>query len=541
MAAGGCSEVYRFHKQDADREVYRIIDQKWDQRFGLKANYKVADVNEPAEQVESRPEVHELRVLSLADAVTMATAYNRDYQTQKESLYRVVLALTLERHRFDPQFFGVLSGDVIRDNEEKSRIFGGQFGFDQLLADGARITTSIATDWLRFLSGDPRETLTSVLSATIAQPLLRGAGRRIVQEALTQAERDALYQVRTFNRFRKEFVVSIVADYYRVLQALNAVENAESNYERLKQAKRRLAMFADEGRVPQFEVDQAEQDELRAWDNVVRAQQQYEQLLDRFKIRLSLPTDAPVELDPAELKALETAGVVKVSFNLADAVETALQQRLDLANDADRVDDARRNVYVAANGLWADLNLTADAAVNSPEDFRFGKIEFNQGTYSLGLELGLPLERKAERNAYRDALVALLQRRRAYEQAVDEVKLDVRQAYRELSEAAQRYEIQKQSLELARRRVESTALLLDIGRATTRDLLESQSALLEAENAITEALVNHTIATLRFYRDIGILRVRGDGLWETLESDIENLQAKAGADEVVRTESESGG
>jgi hypothetical protein len=56
------------------------------------------------------------------------------------------------------------------------------------------------------------------LSASVTQPLLRGSGRQIVQENLTQAERNALYQIRSFNRYRQTFVVSIVNDYYRVLQ-----------------------------------------------------------------------------------------------------------------------------------------------------------------------------------------------------------------------------------------------------------------------------------------------------------------------------------
>ena len=80
--------------------------------------------------------------------------------------------------------------------------------------------------------------------------------------------------------------------------------------------------------------------------------------------------------------------------------------------------------------------------------------------------------------------------------------------------AAELYRIQKNSLELADRRVESTSLLLQAGRLTTRDLLESQDALLEAQDSVTEALIGHAIAKLNFFRDVGILEVRPDGMWE---------------------------
>jgi hypothetical protein len=44
-------------------------------------------------------------------------------------------------------------------------------------------------------------------------------------ENLTQAERNVV-RIRSFNRFRETFVVSIVNDYYRVLQLQDAVVNA---------------------------------------------------------------------------------------------------------------------------------------------------------------------------------------------------------------------------------------------------------------------------------------------------------------------------
>jgi len=57
-------------------------------------------------------------------------------------------------------------------------------------------------------------------------------------------------------------------------------------------------------------------------------------------------------------------------------------------------------------------------------------------------------------------------------------------------------------------------LLLDAGRGTVRVLLESQDALLNAQDSVTTTLVNHLIAKLNFFTDVGILQVRPDGMWE---------------------------
>jgi outer membrane protein TolC len=509
---GGCSTER--YKAQADEEVYKIIDSKWQDSFGQKANYTISDVPPSPNDIQIEKAVPPSGVINLAQAVAMATANNRNYQTQKESLYLVALDLTLARHQFARQWFGTIDASYARDSTDESVGADGGLGFNQLLADGAQISASIAIDWARFLTGDPRTSLRSVLSASVVQPLLRGSGREVVQENLTQAERNALYQIRSFNHYRKTFVVSIVEEYYSVLQRREEVTNAKNNYDMQVESKQRLDMYAEAGRVDRFDVDEAEQSMLRAENNWVAAQQRYEQALDQFKIRLASPADANIELDPNELEALKEVGISEPNYTLDAAVETALARRLDLANSADRVDDAERKVKVAANNLGAELNLIGSATVDSTPDTDFTRLQFHQGTYGLGLEADLPFNRKAERNAYREVLIAFTQQKREYQNDMDEVKLEVRDAYRRLREQAESYRIQKLSLELAKKRVESNEMLLDAGRITVRLLLDSQNALVEAQNNYTRALVDHTVTKLNFFSNIGVLQVRPDGMWE---------------------------
>ncbi len=507
---GGCSPDH--YKQDADKEVYQIIDEKWQDKFPSQTNYKISDVP-PSPNDVNPAEYLPGGEISLTAAVALATAQNRIYQTQKEDLYLQALRLTLARHEFNPQFFGILGGRYNRNAADESVSASSEFGLNQLLAEGANISVSIANDWLRFLTGDPRRSLGSLLTASFTQPLLRGAGREIVQENLTQSERDTLYELRSFNRFRKTFVVSIINDYFSVLEALDQVENAKNNYQRLTVAYEQLKMLGEAGRQKPFEVDQAEQSKLAAWDNYVSTQESYKQVLDQFKIRLALPTDAEVSLDPNELRALESQDISEPNYPLTEAMDQALQERLDLANSRDQVADAERKVQVAKNNLAAALNLVGSANVNSTEPTSLERLRFHEGDYSLGLDMDLPLERKAERNAYRTALITVSRQQRAYELGIDEVKLSVRQAYRDLREAASRYKIQQLSMDLAHKRVESTTMLVDAGRATTRDLLDSNRALLDAQNARTAALVAYTIAKLNFFLNIEILQVQPDGMW----------------------------
>ncbi len=513
--SAGCTSREHF-KAEADEEVYNIIDSKWHASFGGKSNYVISDVAPLPNDIQLEKAVPPSRLITLAEAVAMATAQNRNYQTQKEGLYETALDLTLTRHKYVRQWFGTVDSGYLREGQTETASMGSDLGTTQttLLPGGAWLTTELAISWTRFLLGDPRTSLGSVLSATLEVPLLGIGAGRIAQEELTQSERNVLYEIRSFNRFRKDFVVSIVNDYYNVLRQRDTVTNAENNYKRVGESKERLEMEAKAGRKPPFEVDQAEQNLLKARDGYVVAQQNYEQAIDKFKIRLALPTDANVELDQNELKALEEIGIGEVDYTLDVAIESALLRRLDLANEADKIDDELRDVVLAADGLGPQLNLTGGVGVESREGTDVGQLQFHEGEYSGWLEADLPFDRKAERNAYRKTLIDLEQQQRRHENKIDTVKLEVRQAYRRLAETAERYSIQKNSLALAEKRVESTTLLLEAGRAKTRDLLDSQDDLLDAQNSVTGALVAHLVAKLTFFKDVGVLQVRPDGMWE---------------------------
>ncbi len=511
---GACSPDQ--YKAKADKEVYGIIDSKWEDEFGDKSNYMIADSNVPASPNDIRVEkiIPPSGILSLTEAVAMATSHNRDYLRQKEQLYLTALDLTLARHRFARQWFGTVDASYTRNSADESVGSDSRLGFNQLLADGAQVGASVAIDWARFLTGDPQTSLGSVLSATVTQPLLRGSGRKIVQENLTQAERNALYQLRSFARYRKTFVVSIVSAYYRVLQRKRSVLNDESSYRRLLESQKRLELMAKAGQASQFDVDEAKQQALSAENSWVQSQQSYESALDDFKVSLTLPTDTKVELDPNELTSLERMVTEQVNYTAETAIETALNWRLDFATSADRVEDAERKVVLAADNLGTELNLVGSAGVNSTERTRIDRLRFHEGTYSLGLEADLPLDRKAERNAYREALISLEQQQRTFENDRDNIELEVRDALRGLNAEAEGYRIQKLALELAADRLEAQQMLFDVGQSNVRLLLDSEGALLAAQNSVIRSMVEFTIARLSFYRDIGVLQVKPDGMWE---------------------------
>src|SRR5206468_772577 len=98
----------------------------------------------------------------------------------------------------------------------ESGSIASDFGWNQLLASGARISLSAANQFLRFFTGNKESVATTLFSGTVTQPILRGFGTTVVLEPLIQAERDVIYQIRGFERYRQNFAVQIASDFYRV-------------------------------------------------------------------------------------------------------------------------------------------------------------------------------------------------------------------------------------------------------------------------------------------------------------------------------------
>jgi hypothetical protein len=502
LVLAGCGP--KNYKRDADERVYRTIDRKWDPQFGSKANYRVSDVPPGPNDIRIANAVPASGVLTLPYALALATAHNRAYQTQKDVLYQAALDQRLVRHGYETQLFGGGSALYLHNDDDEVVRTEANIGFNRLLATGTQVSARVALAWAEVLAGTGDQGLIPIFSAVVVQPLLRGSNPQIVLEPLTQAERNTLYQIRTFNRFRKTFAVAVATQYLHALELYDVIRNTRDYRDALLALHGRTAKLVEAGLIPSYEVDQIQQDILRRLDVLILAQKEYERFLDQFKLTLALPMASEFHLDTRLLDALQQHGIPEPTFSLDDAVETALLRRLDLTNSADAVLDAQRGVYVAADSLRADLRLAGTVNLNTRGDQKI----------AAGPILDLPLDRVPEQHVYRTALLTLQQARRDYDQLADTIRLEVREAHRKLLEAAERSRVLSNARDLAQTRLKRTTALMEYGRASSRRVLDAQNDLYDARISATDALIDHAIATLNFYRDTDVLQVRPDGMWQ---------------------------
>ena len=83
-------------------------------------------------------------------------------------------------------------------------------GVGKVFNTGGRLLAGFANQVVFNFIGknSSQPTVQSFLPLTLVQPFLRGGGRAVTLEPLTQAERNLVYQIRAFAKFRQEFIVA---------------------------------------------------------------------------------------------------------------------------------------------------------------------------------------------------------------------------------------------------------------------------------------------------------------------------------------------
>jgi hypothetical protein len=235
-----------------------------------------------------------------------------------------------------------------------------------------------------------------------------------------------------------------------------------------------------------------------------------------------------------KLPGLQVTDVDVLTSSLDDgytaAIQTALTKRLDLMNARAGVLDAWRQIAVTANALQGvftvQYNLNSSTPTGGNQPFNFSG---SRGTNQLVFNAQLPLVRRAERNAYRAALINYQANRRTLMAFEDNIANDVRGDVRELRTIAQLYRIQQRVLEVQYAQVDNATAVLfappapsalgaagaDQGTAAalTNQVLGAQTNLVAAQNTLYQLWVSYLTSRMTFFLDLEQMQLDDRGVW----------------------------
>ncbi len=283
--------------------------------------------------------------IRLHQAVELGLLNSREFQDRREDLYLAALAVSLERFNFAAQAF--FTEQVFRRSIGRE-LGGGELwdintsaGITRRLPTGAALLLELANQVVIDLGSNRPDIAVSNVSLSIIQPFLRGGGLAVNLEDLTSAERNLLYAMRSYARFRKIYYVSVAAGggltnnpyglqglspnlgrgiggnltspsvgYFQLLQQQAQIANQRKNVAELERLLRLYRAFREGGQQSDLQVGQVEVSMLSSRANLLNGGggapglRQYLDQLDNFKLQLGLPMTVPLELDDAPLRPI---------------------------------------------------------------------------------------------------------------------------------------------------------------------------------------------------------------------------------------------
>ena len=488
------AEDLRFMPQDAiDQDANRVAQ-------------RINDMSEPSPNAMK---------LGLVEAIQFATTNSLEYVNAEEDYLIAALALLIEEHKWEPRFFNEFRldseiGDFagLEGRFDSALTIVNDFGVSQRLPMGGEVSASLIAsttnllDNFFFSNGEYADNVDLVLSADI--PLLRGAGNT-VREPLIQAKRNLVYAARAFETFRRTYYLNLVTNYLNLVVQQQSIENARRSVALFQQVEKRSSALVEAGRLEPFQADLAKQDTLFEIDRLGGLEERYRLAVDQFKLLIGMATESPVIIKK-EMLDLDAPEITP-----DEAVLIALRLRLEVQTERDRIDDLRRKVDLAKNGLLSDLDLNGSVLVPfaDPTNNIGFDLSPDEVSFGVGLTFSAALDRVIEKYQLRQSQIKLEQSIRQYYNARDKVAIEVRSRVRAIERAQFSFLLQERNVGIAENRLRSIEAAPD--RASTRDRTEAVNALRRAEDQRDSAARDLQVAIIEYLGASGRLRVRRDG------------------------------
>lgn len=416
--------------------------------------------------------------LGIREAVALALEKSPDLLDSRDLLKSAEANLAGVRALFLPQltpFFGRTPHDGdLGPRSDVGAALSQQFSFGPRILAQARAT-----------SAPGEEDYGSTFSATVEQPVLKGADPVVPKEPLRAARRLVDTQGRSLSTRRRQTVVAVWGSYLAAVAAeeLLAVarESAERSGKLLEASRARFAA----GSVSRLDVLRAEQLLASALAYAADTQAARDDTQDALGRILGQGPGSRFLLDAPERLPVQPPEV-------EEAVAASRTLREELVEERERVRDAEVQVRIAKSLVLPSLNLAAGwNATGAGADAWEAITSPGSGTFSLGFRASADVNRGQTLAQKAQAEISLGTARRSALLMEQDVERQVRAAARRLAAARQRFAIEEANLEVARTQLEVAALRFEKGLSDNFHVVDAENlynsarvALLSSRNAV---------------------------------------------------------
>jgi outer membrane protein TolC len=504
------------------------------QIFAHQWIYRGSEITTP----EASADEGETARLTVAEAVHQALLHNPGVAAQRLTPLRQRQDVNTAEAIFDP----ILTGAVNKDRRESpnssalagvlvnvQQNFNADLGFKKTLRTGGDFRIDFTNN--RFVSNARFQGLIPQyepeLVFSLNQPLLRNFGLNFAYLLVNVTKLQSEAAAWTYRAQLSDFVKRVIAAYWVVVFTKQNLVVQQESLELARQTLRENNERVRVGLLAPVAVKEAESQAAAREQQVIVANNQLDNALrllrqivylqkgDSFLPRPIEPVDQPrttpvtVDANAALNLALEQRPEVHAqTLDLQSKQVTARVRENQLLPRADFVGN------FGLNGLAGDAVTVTDTStgqqVQTPFDGPYSEAldrltSKKFYSYTVGLAVEIPIGNAAAKSEYTKAKIDVSQSELTRRQLFSDISLEVSTAANDVIANMKRIQASRVARELAEENLRNQQKRLEVGIATTKDVLDFQDDLTQARGVELQAATDYNISLAELARAQGTI------------------------------------
>ncbi|MBC2603555.1 TolC family protein [Puniceicoccus vermicola] len=509
----GCASVDEWSVFEPDYS--EKLAKETDREKPVETEEWIAPENLPTKVVRDGEEVYEV---SVEEAVFLALQNNPELRVQTLNPVIAGAFVQIERGVFDPELYALFEYqeenliEASRSTEEEFSVDGSsraaEVGIRQRLPTGTDLELAAVQE--QSVSNRTPEQNEARLGLTVTQSLLKGFGPVVNLASIQLAEWDSLISQYELWGYGEALIADVEIAYWRWVLARREIAIFEQSFAVAELQRDEIEQRIELGALPENDAAAVRAEVALRRRDLIDAQSALEEsrlrlarmiLPDGFVLQGGdvLPTSEPQLEEPPPLE------------NIDERIQLALESRPDLREAELRLDQARLETIVSRNGLLPRLDfflsLGKTGYASSFSD-SFRNLDGDTYDWSIGGEFSYPLGNRAGRGEQLAARATRDQALQSIRNLRRVIRTDVLLAANELERTRRQIGATAATVELQRQSVEAEKERLEVGIGTSLQLSQVQRDLLEAEIERVRAIVQYRIAQVELYLAEGSLLER---------------------------------
>jgi len=335
----------------------------------------------------------------------------------------------------------------------------------------------------------------------LTQPLLRGLSPEFNLSPLKEVEYNVRAARRSLYLTQVSTIISTVQTAYDLTRLKEEKRLVEESADRLRTHVELVRVKERVGLASPMDSFRAQIQLKQAEENLTLIMGNYNQVVDSLKILLNVPVEQEVEVETR-------LGFSLIKMSEKEAVQAALQNRVELNQAADTIKDMRRRLRVAKHNIWPDLNLVLSYSRFGSEVLTQQTMDLSQNSWRINLVSGNDLSRTAEKAAYQQKLIESEKAKRDRDLKIDQITKEVKDLLHSLTWSEKRIEILKEMNRQAEGQLELAKIKFRHGLANNFDLVEAENTFRRSQVDLLSTAINYIVGTYSLRAALGTLLER---------------------------------